>query len=527
MEQISCDVLVLGTGAAGLRAAISARMQGLEVCAVSKGGPGKSTCTGFSVGTMRGARTAGSPDLHMEQTLLAGRGINQQELVEVLVQEAPERLEELVRWGIRAEFRDGFLFADGRPPFLGDEIIRTLIRKNKEAGTRFIGNLQAADLVMHDGAAGLIGWEQSSGQWHFITAGAVVLATGGGAALYHRHDNPQRILGDGYRLAIEAGALLQDMEFVQFYPVCLAEPGHAPLVIPPRLTNCGLLINDAGEDILQKYGIHERPAAEGARDRLSQALFRETYREGRTVFLDLRALTDDNWNIDPFSSSMRHIFENRYKSNERALRVAPAAHHTMGGVKIDARGATSVPGLFGAGEVTGGLHGANRLGGNALTETLVFGAKAGEAAAEWAKTPPGTDRKFMLPLLDEKLSAWRSAPPAGTDLLKKLRGIMWDEAGILRNQEGLTRAREAVKDLCSTYESSSPAGRENLRGAIELRSATRAALLIIEGALRRLESRGAHSREDFPDQNDKEWQGHLQVRMNANGDNLWEFEASV
>lgn len=530
MDQISCDVLVMGTGAAGLRAAIAARMQGLEVCAVSKGGPGKSTCTGFSVGTMRGARIAGSLDDHLRKTLLAGRGINQQDLLQALVQEAPERLDELVDWGIKALFRDGFLFAEGKPPFLGEEIIRTLLRKNRELGTRFMGNLFTAGLVMHDGGGGLLAWDQSMLRWLVITARALVLATGGAAALYYRHDNPQRMFGDGFRLALEAGALLQDMEFVQFYPVCLAEPGHAPLVIPPRLTNSGQLINDDGEDILVKYAIEERPAAEQARDRLSQALFREIYREGRTVYLDLREITGDKWNIDPYSLSMRPIFENRYRSTERPLRVSPAAHHTMGGVKIDSRGATSVPGLFAAGEVTGGLHGANRLGGNALAETLVFGARAGEAAAEWAAAQRGRDLKSLLAQLEGKLSAWRktgSIASSAAVQLKDLKRIMWDEAGILRNHEGLVRAREAVQDWYASSVTSSMQGEDDPKRAIELSSASGVALLIIEGALRRQESRGAHFREDFPEQNDKEWRGHLQVRTTADGDNLWEFEESV
>ncbi|MGA2404591.1 MAG: FAD-binding protein, partial [Syntrophobacteraceae bacterium] len=265
MQQFACDVLVLGSGAAGLRAAISARQAGLDVLVLSKAAPGKATCTGFSGGVMRGAHSSGDPG-HLESTLLAGRGINQAELAEILCEDAPARLNELMGWGIKAEVRDGFLFAKGRPPVMGEEIVRCLIRKNMELGTRFMGNLTAADLVMEKGVAGLIGFGQQSGVWLAFCAEAVVLATGGAAALYSRHDNPGRMLGDGYTLAIEAGALLQDMEFVQFYPVCLAEPGHAPMVIPPRLADRGLLINDGGEDILKKYGIDERPAAEKARD---------------------------------------------------------------------------------------------------------------------------------------------------------------------------------------------------------------------------------------------------------------------
>ncbi|MFZ2446011.1 MAG: FAD-dependent oxidoreductase [Syntrophobacteraceae bacterium] len=523
MEHVSCDILVIGSGAAGLRAAISARATGLDVCVLSKAAPGKSTCTGFSAGVLGGARGANPSDDHREQTLVSGRGINQRELVEILAEESPGRLDELVGWGIKAEFRNGFLFCKGRPPLLGEEIVRCLIRKNVEIGTRFLGNLTVAHLVMDNGAAGLIGRRGPQGEWVAFTAGAVVLATGGASALYLRHDNPRRMLGDGCRLALDAGAVLRDMEFVQFFPVCLAEPGHAPMVIPPRLADGGKLVNGQGENILEKYGIAERPAAARARDRLSQALFQEIYRDGRQVFLDLRGLTEEKWNVDPFSALMRPILEGRYGVKDRPLRVAPAAHHTMGGVRIDGGGASSVAGLFAAGEVCGGLHGANRLGGNALSETLVFGARAGEAAAAWAKAGCGRDPKAVLRRLHEAFFAGEGAGPAVPDLLKTLRGVMWEGAGIIRNRAGLTRALISVREIREVSESIPVSGSANPGLAIELRSAARVAGLIIEGALRRLESRGAHYREDFPNQNDEEWLGHLQVRAVPGREDEWRF----
>jgi len=525
LEQFACDVLVLGSGAAGLRAAISARGAGLDVLVLSTAAPGKSTCTGLSAGLMRGAGVPGE-FLHLERTLEAGRGINQSDLAGILCEEAPARLDELIRWGMQAEVRNGFLCARGRPPVLGEEIVRCLIGKNRELGTRFMGNVIAAGLVMENGAAGLIGYERQSGAWLAFSAGAVVLATGGAAALYFRHDNPGRMLGDGYRLAFEAGALLQDMEFVQFYPVSLAEPGHYPLVIPPRLADCGLLVNDIGEDILKKYGIDERPAAERARDRLSQANFQEIYRDGHGVFLDLRKVTEEKWLDDPFSASMRHILGDRCGALERPLRVAPAAHHTMGGVKIDVECATSVPGLFAAGEVTGGVHGANRLGGNALSETVVFGARAGISAADWAKGSGAKDGKSVLRRLDERLSAWRCIQYPEINLLDKVRRVMWEEGGVLRNEPGLSRAFHSMREILDNFSFSGTGSEKTLTpahaGAIELRSAAKVASLIVEAAIRRKESRGSHYREDYPRQDDQQWRGHLQVRTAPDGD-VWEF----
>ena len=527
MEHVACDVLVLGSGAAGLRAAISAREAGLDVLVLSKAGPGKSTCTWISGGAMGGADNSGAAG-HLERTLQAGRGINQSVLAEILCEEAPARLGELISWGIQAEVRHGFLFAKGRPPALGEEIVRCLIRKNRELGTRLMGNLTVTDLVIENGVAGLMGFARQSGELIAFSSGAVVLATGGAAALYLRHDNPRRMLGDGWILATEAGALLQDIEFVQFYPVCLAEPGHAPLVIPPSLADNGRLVNDSGEDILKKYGINERPAALKARDRLSQAVFQEIYRNGQGIFLDLRDVTEEKWQSDPFSASMRPIFGDRHGGVSRPLRVAPAAHHTMGGVKIDGRGAASVPGLFAAGEVTGGLHGANRMGGNALSETVVFGARAGNSAADWAKRSGAGERRSVLRRLEERFRAFESLQYGETGLLDRIRKIMWEEGGIVRNEAGLSRSLGNMREIIGSLSFSGRGSEKTLTAAqvsaIELRSAARAASLILEAAIRRVESRGSHFREDYPKQNDRQWLGHLQVRTAPCGE-VWEFVA--
>lgn len=528
MEHVSFDVIVIGSGAAGLRAALSARETGLSVGVVSKGNPGKSTCTGFSAGVMAGSSSADQRDTHLQRTLMAGRGLNERELVEVLVEEAPLRLNELIRWGIRAEYLDGYLYAKGHPPALGMEIVRCLLKRNEVLGTRFLGNLMVADLHVREGAAGVSAYQKSSGDWLILTARAVVLATGGACALFLRSDNPRGMLGDGYRLALEAGAVLADMEFVQFYPLCLAEPGLTPLVIPPRLADRGRLFNDDGEDILGKYGIEERPAGERARDRLSQALFKEVYQHGQKVWLDLRNLSEEEWRVDPFADASKRLLSDRYGAGSRPVRVAPAAHHSMGGVRTDTHGATCVPGLFAAGEAAGGLHGANRMGGNALSETFVFGARAGRAAAAWANRAGCADRQFLPKALAESFRKWSSGARIGAELKDRLRRIMWADGGIIRAAKGLARALGAVEDIRqeASISSSQLSGKEMV-DLIELRSAAKVATLILEAALARRESRGAHFREDFPDPNDAEWQGHLQVQLDPGGATVWRFEPSV
>jgi fumarate reductase (CoM/CoB) subunit A len=530
MRQAPFDVIVIGSGAAGLRAALSVRAAGLSVCVVSKGSPGKSTCTWFSAGVMAGSTGVDIRHTHLQRTLAAGRGLNEGILARILVEEAPLRIDELIRWGIHADVINGYLYAKGRPPVLGEEIVRCLLRRNEALGTCFWGNLVVTDVLVGNDVAGVNAYETSSGEWVVLTAGAVIIATGGASALYLRTDNPRRILGDGYRLAIEAGAMLQDMEFVQFYPLCLSEPGATALVIPPRIADRGRLINDDKEDILEKYGITERPAGERARDLLSQALFKEVYRNGKNVWLDLRYLSEEDWRVDPFAASLRGLLCKRHGAGERPLRVAPAAHHSMGGAKIDATGATSVPGLFAAGEAAGGLHGANRMGGNALSETVVFGARAGSAAVAWANRSGGGDRPTLLKALCERARKWSCGTPIGGELKDRLRKIMWEDGGIIRDEKGLCRALGTVQDIqneASASSSKSELNGKELLDLIELRSAARVATLILEAALIRRESRGAHFREDFPGQNDAQWQGHLQVHLAPGGENIWQFEPST
>jgi fumarate reductase (CoM/CoB) subunit A len=244
-----------------------------------------------------------------------------------------------------------------------------------------------------------------------------------------------------------------------------------------------------------------------ARDRLSQALFQEIYRHGQGIFLDLRNVTEEQWQNDPFSASLRYVLGDRVGGVSRPLRIAPAAHHSMGGVKIDDRGVTSVPGLFAAGEVTGGLHGANRAGGNALSETVVFGAIAGNSAADWVQGSGANNRQSILRRLDDRLRAQHSIR-------------------LVRNEAGLSRALDNVREILGGFSFSGPAKERILTttqlGAIEQRSAARVASLILEAAVRRSESRGSHCREDYPEQNDQQWLGHLQVKTSPDGD-VWEF----
>jgi len=383
---------------------------------------------------------------------------------------------------------------------------------------------------MEKGTARVVAYHVESRKWVVIGARALVLATGGAGALFRRHDNPRRMLGDGYLLALNAGAVLQHMEFVQFYPLGVAEPGLPPFLIPPRLADLGGLFNGKGEEIHDKYNITERPAGERARDRLSQALFMENHRHGEEVWLDLTKVSDAQWHSDPFSGSTRKMLGDRYGAAEKPLRIAPMAHHVMGGIQIDTRGFTSVPGFFAAGEVTGGVHGANRMGGNALSETLVFGKRAGDAAAQWAVESGQSSQKTGVNVLERFL---KQSSKTGTDLetgslTGQLQQIMWTDGGILRNQKGLTQTLDIVKSIQQQAdESSLESPPDEIQRVLELRSAAATAGLILEAAQRREESRGAHFREDFPEQDDENWKGALQVQRNSEGELVWKFITNI
>jgi aspartate oxidase len=357
-----------------------------------------------------------------------------------------------------------------------------------EAGATFMGWTTVTDLILDEGrVVGCTGL--SKGHPIAIYGNAVILCSGGASGLFLFHDNPMTNLGDGYALAARAGAVLKDMEFAQFYPFVTSDPGKPRILLTPPLSDVGEIINDKGEDLIEKYDLSAfKPLGMKARDRLSRALFQE-YLSGHRVFLDLRAIDEDNWQHPNTGEKLRRFLESRYRCDAAPIPILPVAHFTMGGVEIDIDGKTSVEGLFAAGEVACGLHGANRMGGNALSETLVFGARAGVAAASWARSVSLANRITVKQPLDTVSSG--STPLA---IVKRLKEVLWKYGGPIRTHSGLVQGIEIVDQI----EKERPACHSMAEAALaaSIPNCLFTARRILEAALSRRESLGAHYRED-------------------------------
>jgi succinate dehydrogenase/fumarate reductase flavoprotein subunit len=525
-EEISTEVVIVGSGAAGLRAAIEVKGMGNEVTVISKGPIGLGNCSVMSGGVLSAPINGLKFEDHLHRTLETGRGLNNRDLVNAICQDGPERIFELMDWGLNAEIGKGICSVIGKPPVWGKGIVDILLSKALSLGVDMMGGILAIEILHGNGMIdGLLGYDWNRDRFLFFSCGAIILATGGACATYLIHDNPRRMMGDGYALALRAGARLMDMEFIQFYPLGVVEDGKSPFLLPAILADWGKIFNDLGEEILEKYGIHDHPVAVRARDRLSQAIWMETEgRPGGKVYLDVSSIADEKWKKDRFAFNTREYLIKRYCADKRPIPIRPMAHHTMGGIFIGPNGSTSVYGLFAAGEAAGGVHGANRLGGNALTEALVFGRRAGLSTVQFLMEEGKRDvkkenLKHSIANLIKYRDRNRGLHPG--EFRNRLRLLMWKYAGVIRSQDGLERARDSLKELkdqimreCRARDS------RELMELWELLGAIQTAEVIIEASILRTESRGSHFRKDYPFQDDISWKRHIVFEWKGEGEKL-------
>jgi len=514
METITTDVLVIGAGGAGMNAAMAAKKEGTKVLLIAKTPIGKSTCTYLSGGAFSLAAEGVAKEDHFQVTMKIGKEINDRRLVDTFVDEAPERVRELERLGMPGEWHKGRFVCLGKAPAWGAPMARVLARQVVKEGIKAIPWVMVTELLLQEGEViGALAFDFRQGKTMKFLAKAVVLANGGGGALYRRHDNPVRMTGDGYALSYRAGCTLRDMEFVQFNPIGTAVPGKPAFLLAVSLADAARIVNSAGEDIIGKYGITEKPVAARSRDSFSIAIFLEEA-EGREVFMDLRGLTKETWPKDNMARSLQKMLFENFSCAEKPLQISGMCHFFMGGICIDQNGATEIGGLFAAGEVVGGVHGANRMGGNALGEILVFGRRAGLSAAHFARKRtlnPSRKSDFRRPMV---VSGKGEGPTEKSlkpkDIRKAIGQILWEQGGILREESGMIEALETLarirdRDLPKVKLENPKEVLENL----EVENALSVGEMILRSGLLRKESRGSHFRRDYPQTDDRNWKGNI------------------
>lgn len=507
------DVLVIGGGLAGVRAALEVGAP-LHVTIVTKEGLSESASTRAQGGI---ASVLGPEDefqSHIEDTLAAGKGLCEPEIVEMVVREGPRRVQELVEWGTRfdrigdrlALTREGGHTRARVVHALGDatgkEVMRAVIAKLREqTNVRVFEHCFTLDLLTVDGVCrGALVWDSRRG-FGAIWANATVLATGGAGRLYRETTNPAVATGDGIAMGFRAGCTVRDIEFVQFHPTALYIAGSARHLITEAVRGEGAYLRDVhGYRFMPDY----HPAAELApRDDVARAITRQMQKtQHPCVYLDLRHL-DPDYVRSRFPGLCSICAQFGLDPTRDLIPVRPAAHYTIGGVKVDADARTDVELLWACGEVTSsGLHGANRLASNSLLEGLVFGARAGAAAARAAAQ---NRRGLYVELVEAERGKVADARLDVKDLTNSVQSLMTRNVGIERTGEGLRAAIDQF-DFWIRFvfdaEFQDPAG-------WELQNLLTVGALVARSALIREESRGCHFRADFPDTDDEHWRCHL------------------
>ncbi|NMA45107.1 MAG: FAD-binding protein [Lentisphaerae bacterium] len=527
-RELTADVVIVGAGIAGLRAALAASGRGASVLLVSKGAAASPAVIGFNAPVACGD----SAELFFRDTCVGGGGLNDRELARLLTGQAVEVLREFEGLGFSFDREDAAY--DLLQP-LGCSCPRLVHQSNhtgsasmalmrEELSRRQVkeyAGVTALDLLLtRQRVCGLLAAAPLQDELWVISAGAVVLANGGGSGIYADSTYPDGIVGDGYGMAYRAGASLLDMEFVQFEPCRCLWPRKLG-ISTTLLAKGGELRNRLDERfILKRY-----PGGEGtvSKDMLARLIALEIKAgngsEHGGVYLDLRMLPEKVLKRDHSMYYERFLRAGIDLTTER-IEVAPAAHTFMGGVKIDAGCACGVPGLFAAGEVTGGIHGANRLGGNAGTEIYVFGKIAGASAAEYVQrngqaSIPDQERRMIAERFGHLQDGDASAVIQNAKAL--IRNTMGMYAGAVRSADGLAQAGRIIQELATEFKNYQAVSVRELTQLSELQNMILTAELVVAAAERRRESRGVHYREDFPTRDDRHWCKSIIITPGAAG----------
>ena len=516
-----CDVLVVGGGGAGLRTAIAAKLCDTDVLLVSKMKVGSTSNTYISKAVIASAGWGPSDDnasTHTADTVKGGCFLNDQAMVAQVTERSHAEVQFLQECGVHFSMHankprvietPGHQYARHiyGENWRGSDLVIPLKRRAKQIGVRFAEQVYVSRLLADDARIGGVTGITPDGRFFSIHAKVVVLATGGYAQIYLNTNNVPGITGDGQALAYDLGLPLKDMEFVQFYPTATGRRGSRLLLYERLLAQPGVVLRDAqGEDILSSYGVTD--ATQVTRDRLAQLIYEAMNRAERIdqeIFMDLEALSEQK------ARQLSTLLPSRWWKGQKVFKVTPTAHFCMGGIVTDQSGETPLKGLFAVGEATAGVHGANRLGGNALAEIFSMGAWVGEKAAQRAKGI-GTRLEIKSAAENERLRLERAYADTGIDvkqLVHELKQLMWNKVGVIREKSDLQAALDQLNEPCPKAMVSGP---YDLIKLLEYQNMRSVAQMVCRAALERTESRGSHCRSDYPEEDNQNWLKNIILR---------------
>ena len=539
---IKHDVVIMGAGLGGLRAAIEAKAKGADVAVLSKLHPVRSHSDQAQGGINAALGENDSWEKHAFDTVKGSDYLADQDAVEILCRDAPRAVIELEHWGsLFSRTQSGRL---AQRPFGGAGFPRTCFAADKtghvlqttiyeqarKSDVQFYDEWFATSLIIEDNVCrGLTAIDILTGELHEVRSRALILAAGGAGQVYGRTTNSLSTTGDAIAMAYDAGLPVEDMEFMQFHPTTLY--GSNILISEAARGEGGYLVNSSGDRFMKKYApeaVELAPRDVVARAEETEILEGRGF-EGGFLHLDLRHLGEAK--IDKRLPTIRElaIYFAGVDPVKEAIPIQPAQHYTMGGIPTDLDGATPVKGLFAAGECACvSVHGANRLGGNSLLDTIVFGRRAGERAAQYAKESTTTSySKEAVKKEEQRIETLRKRESGvkASEIKRKLGSVMVEKVGIFRCQNDLETAKTAVTRLKREFAKVSPMDSSkkfntSLLETLEVGFTLDLAEVIIAGALARNESRGAHYRTDYPKRDDVNWLKHTLAHRTSEGPKL-------